>query len=139
VDEEYLETKRNDQNGMLLKKEKQLLEFRKVLDELGDENKSVNMTDTDAAVMQHKDKRKLPSYNHQSAVVGKYGVTCAVGIRYENDQPKDLFELVDEARKSTPLRSISERPVGAVLCVVRVHLERSEELISTVGNRIKKE
>ena len=72
-----------------------------MLDELGDENKSINMTDPDAAVMQHKDKRKLPSYNHQSAVDGKYGITCAVSTRCENDQPKDLFALVDEARKNT--------------------------------------
>ncbi len=41
-------------------------------------DKKINMTDEDAKIMMHKDRTQKPSYNHLSAVDGKYGVTCAV-------------------------------------------------------------
>jgi len=105
-----------------------------VLDELGDENKLINMTDPDAAVMQHKYKRKLPSYNHQSAVDGKYGVTCAVSTRCENDHPKYLFSLVDEARKNTGAVYQNVR-ADSGFCIYEV-LEKVEKERRTKGRAL---
>ena len=59
------------------------------------------MTDPEAPVMKHKDGRKLPSYNYQSATDGKYGLVCAVATRDEVDVSTHLFELVDQARENT--------------------------------------
>lgn len=61
----------------------------------------LNMTDGDSKAMKHKDGRILPSYNHQSAVDGKYGVSCALKTRMSSDYPDDLLPLVDEANKNT--------------------------------------
>jgi transposase len=65
-----------------------------------DESASVNMVDGDAKIMTHKDRKIVPSYNHQSAVDGEYGITCAVRTTQTGDQPGDLFGLVDEAAKN---------------------------------------
>lgn len=61
----------------------------------------INMTDNDAIPLQHKDNRVLPSYNHQSAVDGKYGIVCAVNTKNNHDQPDDLFLLVHQAMANT--------------------------------------
>jgi hypothetical protein len=45
-------------------------------------------------------KRKLPSYNQQSAVDGKFAVTCAVATTQAGDKPGDLFALVDMAKEN---------------------------------------
>ena len=72
-----------------------------MLDKIEDEDEKINMTDKDSKVMQHKDKRKLPSYNHQSAVDGKYGVTTSVDTKNKGDEPEDLFNLADKSNKNT--------------------------------------
>jgi len=71
-----------------------------VLETFEDEKASVNMVDADAKIMSHKDRRILPSYNQQSAVDGKYGVTCAVETTQAGDTPGDLFGLVDKAEEN---------------------------------------
>lgn len=71
-----------------------------VLETFEDEKASVNMVDADAKIMSHKDRRILPSYNHQSAVDGAYGVTCAVTTTQAGDAPEDLFGLVDQAKEN---------------------------------------
>jgi transposase len=84
-----------------LKRKKEKLEAAlKELESLEDEQASVNLTDKDAKIMSHKDGRIVPSYNHQSAVDGKYGITCAVQTTQNTDMPEDLFPLVDEASKN---------------------------------------
>jgi hypothetical protein len=65
-----------------------------------DESASVNMVDGDAKMMTHKDRKIVPSYNHQSAVDGEYGITCAVATTRSGDQPGDLFGLVDAATEN---------------------------------------
>jgi hypothetical protein len=60
----------------------------------------VNIVDEDAKMMTHKDRKIVPSYNHQSAVDGAYGITCAVASTQSGDKPEDLFGLVDAATKN---------------------------------------
>jgi transposase len=64
----------------------------------------LNMTDEDARPMPYKDQKILPSYNHQSAVDGKYGVVCAVQTTQRPDCQDDLFPLVDMANANTTKR-----------------------------------
>ena len=45
------------------------------------------MTDSDAPFMTHKDGIKKPSYNHQTARDGKYGVITAVKSKATVDKP----------------------------------------------------
>lgn len=99
--EEFTEEKKRERLERLGRQEKQLLGLKKVLEGLADEKATINMTDPEAPVMQHKDGRKLPSYNHQSATDGKYGVVCAVATRDQVDVSAHLFELVDRARENT--------------------------------------
>jgi len=82
-------------------KARQLEGFAKKLEALGDEERRLNMSDEDAPVMKHKNRRIVPSYNHQSAVDVKYGVVCAVQSTQNGDQPKDLLPLVDTAKETT--------------------------------------
>ena len=77
---------------------KDLLALKGMLEDMEDEEATLNMTDPEAKVMKHKDGRSLPSYNHQSAVDGKLGVVCAVATQDEADKPEDLFSLVDQAK-----------------------------------------
>jgi len=99
--EEFTEEKKGERVERLRRQEKQLLGLKKMLEGLADEEATINMTDPEAPVMKHKDGRKLPSYNHQSATDGKYGVVCAVATRDEVDVSPHLFELVDQARENT--------------------------------------
>lgn len=85
----------------LQNKARQLEGFQKKLEALGDEEKRLNMSDEDAPVMTHKNRRIIPSYNHQSAVDLKYGVVCAVQSTQNVDEPKDLLPLVDTAKENT--------------------------------------
>jgi hypothetical protein len=81
----------------LKSKQAKLEQALKELESLDDEKASVNLSDPEAKIMSHKDGRIVPSYNHQSAVDGKFGVTCAVQTTQNSDLPDDLFPLVDEA------------------------------------------
>lgn len=85
----------------LAKKLEKLSEFQKQLETLKDEEKRLNMSDEDAAVMKHKDGTSKPSYNHQSAVDGKYGVTTAVGTSQSCDCAEDLEVIVDASNANT--------------------------------------
>jgi transposase len=98
VSEDFTEQKKGKRIEGLKKQEKKLLELKDVLEGLDDGSATINMTDAEAAIMKHKDKRLLPSYNHQSAVDGKYGVTIAVKTTDKPDRPEDLFGLVDQAK-----------------------------------------
>jgi transposase len=85
----------------LAKKLEKLSELQKQLEALKDEEKRVNMTDGDAPVMKHKDGTSRPSYNHQSAVDAKYGVTTAVRTTQSSDRAEDLEELVNASNANT--------------------------------------
>jgi transposase len=64
------------------------------------EKAKINTTDSDAKTMTHKDSTKKPSYNHQSAVDKKYGVTCAIKTKDNVDEAKDLIDLVETSKKN---------------------------------------
>ncbi len=78
-----------------------LSEFQKQLEELNDEEKRLNMIDEDAAVMKHKDGTSKPSYNHQSGVDEKYGVTTVVRTSQTVDKAEDLEQIVDASNANT--------------------------------------
>ena len=101
VTEDFTEKKQRARVATLQGKKRQLVNLKKMLDGLEDEEATLNMTDPEAKVMKHKDGRSLPSYNHQSAVDGKLGVVCAVASRDESDKPEDLLPLVDQAKENT--------------------------------------
>lgn len=84
----------------LERKEIRLAQTLAVLESFEDENASMNMVDPDAKIMKHKDRRILPSYNQQSALDGKFGVTCAVATTQAGDKPGDLFAMVDMAKEN---------------------------------------
>ncbi len=75
--------------------------FQTELETLSDEKKRINMTDRDANVMKHKDSTSKPSYNHQSAVDGKYGVVTSFQTTQANDAPDDLIPLVESSVGNT--------------------------------------
>jgi len=101
VSEDFSEQTKQKRLGELARQEKQLLGLKQMLDLIEDEKANINMTDPEAKVMRHKDGRSLPSYNHQSAVDGAYGVSCAVKSEDRCDGELDLLELVDQARENT--------------------------------------
>ena len=95
---EQTREKRDQRAAKLEKKLEQLDEFRKTLETLEDPEKRVNMTDSDAPTMTHKGGMARPSYNHQSAVDDRYGVTTAVRTSQHGDHGDDLFEITDAAK-----------------------------------------
>lgn len=99
----------DERKKRLERREARLKRTLEVLETFEDEKTSINMVDADAKVMRHKDRRILPSYNQQSAVDGKFGVTCAVATTQAGDKPDDLFALVDAAIAN------AGKPVEAVL------------------------
>ncbi len=101
VNEDFTQEKKGERIKRLRKQEKELLGLKRELEGMKDEKATINMTDKDAPVMNHKDGRSLPSYNHQSAVDGLHGVTCAVKSEVEPDKAEDLLELVDMAKENT--------------------------------------
>jgi transposase len=101
VSEDFTDEKKEKRIEKLKKREKKLLELKEVLEGLDEKSATINMTDAEAKVMKHKDKRSLPSYNQQSAVDGKYGVTTAVNTTDKPDCPDDLFGLVDQAKENS--------------------------------------
>jgi hypothetical protein len=98
VNEDFTEEKKVARLEKLRVQKKSLLTLKAILEDMEDEEATVNMTDAEAKVMKHKDGRSLPSYNHQSAVDGKIGVVAAVSTTDESDKPEDLFSLVDQAK-----------------------------------------
>jgi len=101
VNEDFTEEKRGERIKKLRKQERELMGLKKAFERMNDEKATVNMTDEEAPVMRHKDGRSLPSYNHQSAVDGIYGVTCAVKTDVTLDKADDLLKLVDMAKENT--------------------------------------
>ncbi len=91
----------NKRAAKLKKKLEKLSEFQKKLEAVKDEEKRINMTDEDAPVMRHKDGTSKPSYNHQSAVDEKYGVTTAVRTSQASDKAEDLEAIVDASKENT--------------------------------------
>lgn len=100
VNEDFTEGKKAARLERLQGQKKDLLALKAMLEDMEDEEATVNMTDPEAKVMKHKDGRSLPSYNHQSAVDGKMGVVVAVCTTDESDKPADLFSLVDRAKEN---------------------------------------
>ena len=101
VNEYFTDETREKRIGRLSQKLEELDEFQKELEELGDEEKRLNMTDADAPVMRHKDGTSKPSYTHQSATDGKYGVVTSVQTTQANDSPEDLLKMVDASNENT--------------------------------------
>lgn len=101
INEDFSEKTKQKRISTMSRKLKELDTFQKELEALGDEKKRINMTDKDANVMKHKDSTSKPSYNHQSAVDGKYGVVTAVQTTQTNDAPDDLMPIVDSSVKNT--------------------------------------
>lgn len=84
----------------LRKQRERLEQFAQQIEEL-EEDGYLNLTDPDAAQMKHKDGRSVPSYNHQSAVDGKYGITIATETRADAfDHSRHLLPLVDKATEN---------------------------------------
>ena len=100
VNEDFTEEKKAARLEKLQGQKESLLALKAMLEDMEDEEATVNMTDAEAKVMKHKDGRSLPSYNHQSAVDGKLGVVVAVSTTDESDKPEDLFSLVDQAKEN---------------------------------------
>ena len=100
VNEYFPEETKEKRLGRLTKKLEELEEFQKELKALGDEEKRLNMSDSDAPVMKHKDGTSKPSYTHQSATDGKYGVVTAVQTTQGNDRPEDLLKMVDSSNEN---------------------------------------
>ena len=101
VSEDFPEQTKQKRLAELARQEKQLLGLKGLLDRIGEETANINLTDPEAKVMRHKDSRSLPSYNHQSAVDGAYGVSCAVKTEDRCDGQTDLVPLVDQAKENT--------------------------------------
>jgi len=103
MDKKYQE-KHKERITKLEKEKKKIEDLKEVFDEIeedddnNDKNKRINMTDKDAKVMTHKDRTKKPSYNHLSAVDGKYGVTCAVKTKDTIDDSYDLLDMLERAK-----------------------------------------
>lgn len=91
---------------------------------------TINMTDEEAPVMRHKDGTSKPSYNHQSAIDDKYGVTVAVQTLDTLDHGDQLLPLVDKATENSK-KSFSAITADAGFCnyplLERVEKERTEE------------
>jgi transposase len=102
MEEDRSEETCRKREAKLRRRKERLMELEPLLKRGGYEERAVNISDADAKVMSHKDGRKLPSYNHQSAVDGKLGVTVAVETRTDAfDHGNHLFPLVEQARKNT--------------------------------------
>lgn len=101
VNEYFGEEAKEKRINNLENKLNKLESFKKVLEELGDEEKRINIVDKDAPVMTHKDGQKLPSYTHQSARDNKYGVATAAQSTQSNDVPEDLIKIADQSIENT--------------------------------------
>ena len=101
VNEYFTEKIKEKRVRRLSEKLDKLKTFKKHLEEIGDKEKRINMTDEDAKNMTHKDGSKKPSYNHQSARDGKCGVVTAIQTTDTIDKPQDLIKIVDKSIENT--------------------------------------
>ena len=101
INEYFTEETKAKRIGRLRRKLERLEEFQKELEVLGDEKKRINMSDSEAAGMRHKDGTSKPSYSHRSATDGKYGVVTALQTSQSDDNPDDLLKIVDASKEST--------------------------------------
>jgi len=99
-DPEVADVKNEERLQRLMKQEEDMLELTEMFKTI-EEDTLINTTDRDAKVMKHKDGRSLPSYNHQSAVDGKYGVTLAVNTKDSPDSASDLKILLNLSQENT--------------------------------------
>ena len=74
TNEYFSESNKSKRVKILGKKLKKVDKLKTVLEKIGAEEKRINMVDSEAPVMKHKDGRSLPSYNHQTARDEKCGV-----------------------------------------------------------------
>jgi transposase len=101
VNEYFTEEVKEKRVQKLSEKLKKLETYKKQLEEIGDKEKRINMTDEDAKNMTHKDGSKKPSYNHQSARDGKCGIVTAIQTTNTIDKPQDLIKIVDKSIENT--------------------------------------
>jgi transposase len=109
ISEDFTDEMKESRLKTLRRKQKEAEDFlgklKAVQDNIEDEKEKeklrLNMTDPEARVMKHKDGRKLPSYNHQSAVDDKYGITVAVQTETHPDRAENVLELANQARENT--------------------------------------
>jgi transposase len=130
VSEDFPQELKEKRLAELARQEKLLEGLEELLEGLQDENANVNMTDAEAKVMRHKDGRSLPSYNHQSAVDGKHGVTCAVKSEDRGDGEQDLLELVDAAKENSGEEHenvMADSAFGGYEVLEKVEEQRTEE------------
>jgi transposase len=100
IDEHFTTDKRKDRINVLDEKIRKLDDFKKKLQGVAAREK-LNMTDPESKLMTYKDGHKDSSYNHQSAVDGKYGVTTAISTGRYEDNPDDLYKLADKSKDNT--------------------------------------
>jgi len=130
VSEDFPQESKQKRLAELARQEEQLLALKGRMEKIGEEKANINMTDPEAKVMRHKDGRSLPSYNHQSAVDGMYGVTCAVKTEDRCDGELDLLELVDTAKEKTGEQHesvMADSAFGGYEVYQKVEQERSEQ------------
>jgi len=101
INEDFPEEVKKKREKKLKIQKKHLEELQIELEKRNEEKATINLTDKDAVVMKHKDGRSMPSYNHVSAVDGKYGITVAVDTKDDLDCPDDLFSLVEKSKENT--------------------------------------
>lgn len=130
IAEEFTEEIKDKRISRLEKQVEEYEEMRNILESFSKENESINFTDTEAKNMKHKDRRILPSYNHQSAVDGKYGVTVSVNTKDGEDKGDDLFKLVDDAFENTGEKHenvMADSRFGTYESLKKMENEREEE------------
>lgn len=101
INDDFTQDIKETRISRLEKKKYELEKLQKELESILDEKASINQTDKDAKIMKHKDRRIVPSYNHQSAVDEKCGITAAVQTTQGNDMPDDLFSIVDNSKENS--------------------------------------
>lgn len=116
ISEDFPEAIKNKREKKLRIKMKGLEELKKELEEIKDKNVTINQTDKDAVVMRHKDGRSMPSYNHVSAVDGKYNVTVAVKTKDELDEPDDLFTLLEKSKENAYKNKVENVLADSAFC-----------------------
>ena len=101
---DFSEEEKRKAANTLKKQEEKLKDVAGIIADM-EETDNINLTDKDAKTMSHKTGQKLPSYNHQSAADGKYGVTVAVQTKKDAfDHGEHLLPLVDRAEENTGKR-----------------------------------
>ena len=125
VNEYFTEEKQTKRVKKLEKKLKQLKSFQKKLEKFGDEKTRINMTDPDAKTMTHKDGTKTPSYNHQTARDGLYGIVTGYLTKDNVDKPEDLPVIVEQSKQNCN-KSHDKITADSAFCSYKI-LEEIEE------------